>query len=108
MANSAFDVITRGIDDRKVVAAGGTPVQLVTAITPCAGVWLCAESDNTGVMAVGFSNAVRAALGSQKGARILAAREGVFIHVADASALWIDASVSSDGVVFSIVQRVEA
>lgn len=102
-----FDVISRGTDNRTVVTTAGTPVQLTTAVSPCAGVYITAESDNTGVIAVGFTNSVRAALTAQKGT-ILGARERIFLPVEDASLIWLDASISTDGVSYSIVYRTQA
>ena len=102
----SLDNINSGTDGRRLVTTAGTPVQLVTTPTPCAGVFVNAESDNTGVIAVGFSNAVRASLTNQNSGWVLGARERVFIPVSDASLLWLDTSANGDGIGYSIVQRV--
>ena len=101
MATRVISQFIAGTDDRKVVAAAGTPEALGT--TAIIGVCIVAESDNTGNIAVGMSNAVRAAAGSQKGLAILAARESVFVPAQSLANVWIDASVSGDGVAFTAV-----
>jgi hypothetical protein len=86
---------TGGGDSRKTVTTAGTPVQLDAADAHTLSIQ--AETDNTGLIAVGFSNAVRAAEGSQRG-RILNAGESVSFAVDNVSDVWIDSTVSGDGV----------
>ena len=52
---------------RKVVTTSGTRVQVTTVKTPCRGVWLSADENNTGAIVVG-NNLVVGTAGSQLGA----------------------------------------
>ena len=88
---------------RKVVAASATAERLATA-TKCTSVTLTAETDNTGIVAVG-SSAVVAALATRTGIP-LSAGDSVTIPVVDLSDIWLDTTVSGDGVTFVYVNDV--
>lgn len=85
--------------DRKVVTTAGTAVALSATKLRCENVVITAESDNTGIIAVGNSDVV-AAEGSQKGA-ILTPLGSIRVGVGDLSKIYIDATVNGDGVTFA-------
>lgn len=93
--------VSGGVENRKTVAVPGTPERVSNTDNPCSWVVLSAESDNAGVIAWGFSNAVRATPGGQVGG-LLSAGQSVSVPVNMASLLWIDAAVAGDGVSFVI------
>ena len=84
---------------RQVVTSAGTPVQLSATSERCESITIVAESDNTGLIAVGDASVV-AAEGSQQGA-VLTPLGSLTVKVGDLSKLYIDATVSGDGVSFS-------
>ena len=83
---------------RKVVTTAGTAVVLA-ASTPCTKVDITAETDNTGIISVGGSGVIA----------LLATRQGVPLNAGDTYSLditnlttvYIDSTVSGDGVTFS-------
>ena len=85
-------------DGRKVVAAAGTAETLVASSTPCREVTITAETDNTGVIAVGASTVV-AALGTRRGTPLLAG-DSDNQGVVDLALVFIDSTVNGDGVTF--------
>lgn len=96
-----MDIVgTGGGQGNKVVAAAATPVQLIATRTICASVIVSARPGNTGKIAVGFSNAVRATAGAEVGA-ILSAGQSLALMLDDVSKVWIDASVNGEGVGFA-------
>lgn len=88
------------------VAVAQTPVQLTTAVLKgtCIGVWVSADSGNTGKqVVVGASAAsVNAKPKVQKGIGIHEF-QSIFIEVDDPSKLWVDAETSGDKVTFLAV-----
>ena len=84
---------------RKVVAVAGTAEKLNATKERCENMTITAESDNTGIIAVGDS-AVVAAEGTQQGA-ILTPLGSITVKIGDLSKIYIDATVSGDGVTFA-------
>ena len=84
---------------RAVVTTATTAVVLTSTDTSVAWVIIQAETDNTGKVAVGDSGVV-AAIGTQSNGVILTAGESVTLPVADLNALYIDSTVSGDGVTY--------
>lgn len=99
-----MDLGNRGGEGSKDVAVAGTPEQLSATSQLCLGVALTARAGNTGAIAYGFSNAVRATAGSEIGAQ-LAAGASVFLPITDLVHVWLDAEVSGDGVSYSYVYQ---
>jgi hypothetical protein len=91
-----------GTPGRKTVAVPGTPERLVGVSTPCQGVRLTALRGNTGFVAVGLTNSVRAASGTETGS-ILGPLDSIPVAVADATDIWLDASVAAEGVSYEIL-----
>lgn len=95
---SVLDNPTGSVSEgRQTSAAPGTPTALGS--DACSWVVVTAETDNTGLIAVGGTTAVRATAGSQEGA-ILDAGKSVAIPVDNLADLYIDASVGGDGVAY--------
>lgn len=94
---SSFGNILNG---RKVVATAGTPLQIIAANTAIKRVLITALTTNTGVIAIGGSNAVRAAAGSENGLVIKNTSQPIELLQEDLSKVWIDASVNGEGVTY--------
>lgn len=94
------------IEGGKSVAAAGTPERIVAAgaTTRCSAVVLTARKGNTGSIAYGFDNTVRATAGAEVGA-ILTPGSSVVIDTRDASNIFIDATTNGEGVGFTTVVR---
>lgn len=92
------------IQGGKSVAVAGTPVQLSATSTRCDAVILTARKGNTGSIAYGFSNTVRATAGAEVGA-ILTPGSSVVIETMDVANVWIDATTNGEGVGFSTQVR---
>lgn len=88
------------LSGRKFVTTAGTAVQLA-ASTAIESVAITAETDNTGYIVVGDS-AVVAALATRKGTP-LSAGDTMSIDTDDLADVYIDATVSTDGVTFTAV-----
>lgn len=86
-------------DSRKVVATAGTREALVASSVPCRKVIIQAETDNTGVIAVGGDSVVAAAA-TRRGVA-LAQSESVTIEIDDLQKIYLDATVSGEGVTFA-------
>ena len=86
-------------DGRKVVTAAATAETLVASSTACQKLDIQAETDNTGLIAVGTSTVV-AAEGTQRGI-ILQAGDVYSIEIDDLVEVYVDATVSGDGVTFT-------
>jgi len=84
---------------RKVVTTAGTAVQLQTTKERCENITITAESDNSGLIAVGDSSVV-AAEGTQQGA-ILTPLGSITVKVGDLSKIYIDSTVNGDGCTFA-------
>lgn len=87
-------VPTALVTGKKTVAAAGTAEALGEAQVLAVGVTIKAEADNTGTVYVG-NDAVDADSGFQ-----LAKGESIFIPIADLAAVYLDVSVSGDGVTY--------
>jgi hypothetical protein len=85
-------------DGRKVVAAAATAETLAVS-TACKTVVITAETDNTGVISVGASDVV-AALATRKGTP-LNAGDSVSIDIDNLSKVYLDTTVSGDGVTYT-------
>jgi hypothetical protein len=92
--------VTSITSGRKVVSSAGTAEPLVAASTSCKKVDIQAETDNTGVIAVGDS-AVIASAATRTG---VALAKGQFysIEIDDAAKIYLDTTVNGDGVTYNI------
>lgn len=84
--------------NRKVVAAAGI-AEALAASTTCKSVAITAETDNTGVIVVGDSSTV-AALATRKGTP-LNAGDSIAIDIDNLSKIYLDTTVSGDGVTYT-------
>lgn len=92
--------LPRIVSGRKVVAAAGTAESLMAApAVGCAALVLTAETDNTGYVVVGDSGVV-AAEATRKGTP-LAAGESMSLDIQNPSLVYLDVTVSGDGVTWS-------
>lgn len=96
MANPGFTIIA---DGRKVVASAGDAEALVASTTTCKKVEITAEFNNTGVIVVGGSTVV-AALATRRGTPLYAGSTYTLV-IDDLADVYIDATVSTDGVTFT-------
>ena len=85
-------------DGRKVVTTAGTRVALATS-TACKEVVITAETDNTGVVAVGAAGTVIAALATRTGIP-LNAGDSIVLQTDNLADVGLDSMVSGDGVTF--------
>lgn len=85
--------------DRKTVTTAGTRVQFQSVSTECRKVDITAELDNTGTVVVGGAGVV-AALATRMGTP-LAAGDSLTVYITDLSLLYLDATVSGDGVTYN-------
>lgn len=83
---------------RKVVTTAGTRVTLVSSSIPCKKVDITAETDNTGVIVVGGSGVI-ASLSTREGNPLTAGQPYSF-EIDDLQKIYIDSTVSGDGVTF--------
>ncbi len=103
---SRLETISEGIkhgvtginDGRKVVTTAGTRERLVGASTPAKYVAITAETDNTGVMAVGGATVV-AALATRRGTP-LSPGSSISLDVDDLLDVWPDSPASGDGATY--------
>ena len=79
---------------KKTVTAAGTDETLASTQAILSGVTIKAEASNTGIMYVGTEN-----VSSSDGFE-LAAGEQLFLEVANLTTVWLDCSVSGDGVTY--------
>lgn len=92
-----YDSVTSA---RKTVAVAGTAERLTAfAGTTCARIDITAELDNTGVICVGGGGVI-AALATRTGTP-LAAGDTVTLNLCDIYFVFIDATVSGDGVTYN-------
>ena len=85
-------------DGRKVVTTAGTRVALASS-TACKEVVITAETDNTGVVAVGAAATVVAALATRTGVP-LNAGDSIVLQIDNLADVGLDSTVSGDGVTF--------
>jgi hypothetical protein len=90
--------ITTVTDGRKVVATAGTKEALASS-TACKEVIITAETDNTGIVAVGAASTVVADLATRRGVP-LAAGDSIVLQIDNLADIGLDATVSGDGVTF--------
>lgn len=88
----------------KNVAAAGTPERLSATSIRCSAVVVTARPGNTGTIAYGQTNAVRATAGSEVGST-LAAGQSVTYPIFDAMELWIDTEINGEGVSYTTVVK---
>lgn len=93
--------IRRG-QGRKVVAAAGTAERLATS-KPITEVIITAETDNTGVIAVGGAGVI-ATLATRTGTPLLAG-ESIVVREDDLCEIWIDSTVTGDGVTYQYINE---
>lgn len=86
-------------DGRKTVTNAGTAEQFPQI--ECRTAAITALSTNTGIVVVGASSVVAAA-GSRRGTPLSASSSAVFA-ITDLSLLWIDATVSGEGVSYTVL-----
>jgi hypothetical protein len=85
-------------DGRKVVTTAGTRVALASS-TACKEVVITAETDNTGIVAVGAASTVVATIATRTGVP-LAAGDSIVLQIDNLADIGLDATVSGDGVTF--------
>ena len=85
-------------DGRKVVTTAGTRVALASS-TACKEVVITAETDNTGIVAVGAAGTVIAALATRTGIP-LNAGDSIVLQTDNLADVGLDSTVSGDGVTF--------
>lgn len=94
--------VTSGItgiaDDRKVVTTAGTRVTLASS-TACEQVVITAETDNTGIVVVGGSTVV-AALATRRGIPLYAG-DTITLEIDNLADVYLDSTVSGDGVTYA-------
>jgi hypothetical protein len=90
--------ITGIANGRKVVSAAAT-AEAISGAQACKNVDITAETDNTGVIVVGGTTVV-AAVGTRQGTP-LNAGDSYSIDIDDLSDIFIDATVSGEGVSFT-------
>ena len=91
--------VTGVADNRRIVTTAGTRVTLVAATTPAKYVAITAETDNTGLIVVGGATVVA----------LLATRQGIPLNAGDSMSMdvddlvdvYLDSTVSGDGVTFT-------
>ena len=88
-------------DGRKVVAAAAT-AEVLAASTAVRQVVITAETDNTGYVVVGASTVV-ASLATRRGTP-LAAGDTIVLNVTNLALVYLDVTVSGDGVTYSWVR----
>lgn len=85
-------------DGRKIVTTAGTR-ELLAQHTPCSSVLITAETDNTGTVVVGGKTVV-AALATRRGTP-LTAGEPYAADIANLNEIYLDSTVSGDGVTYT-------
>lgn len=84
---------------RRVVAVAGTALALIGSSAPCKKVDVTAELDNTGVIVIGASTVI-ATLATRTGTP-LSAGDYISIEITDANILFINSTVTGDGVTYT-------
>lgn len=85
-------------DGRKYVTTAATRETLVSSSTPAKLAIITAETDNTGVIAIGGSTVVAAVL-TRRGTPLLAG-DSMLLEVDDLLDIYLDSTVSGDGVTY--------
>lgn len=84
---------------RKTVTTAGTAEQLSGSSVPCYWVIITAETDNTGIVVIGGSGVI-AAQATRQGVPLYAG-DSVTLFVPDLNTIYLDTTVSGDGVTFA-------
>ena len=87
-------------DGFKLVTTAGTPVPLAAVDTPCKSIIITAKASNTGKIAVGGPTVV-ATIGATQTGVVLAAGGVLQLDITDVHNVYIDATVSGEGVTFA-------
>lgn len=95
---SLFATAYGAVDGRKVVASAGTAEALSATDTTYELLVVCAESDNTGIIAVGRTPV--AAAGSQEGVLLRASSCFTSDNKSRLRNIYVDATVSGEGVAY--------
>ena len=88
------------LSNRKVVATAGTAERLSATTLQAAMAIIQAETDNTGLVAIGGSN-VDVTETSQEGIQLYAGEIMPPLYDIDLNNVWVDSVENGDGVVFS-------
>lgn len=91
--------LSTAVSGRQTVTTAGTAVQFT--LQACKVVALTAETDNTGYIVIGDS-AVVAALATRKGLPLAAGDTAIF-SVSNMNVLYMDSTVSTDGVTWAVL-----
>lgn len=89
-------------DGRQVVTTAGTRVQLTATPTKIRSLIITAETDNTGIVVVGGATVV-ATLATRRGTP-LNAGDTTLVDINELSKVWLDSTVSTDGVTYTYTQ----
>ena len=90
---------------RTVVTTAGTAVQLTATQTSSLSLSITAETDNTGLIAVGDADVVAAA-GTQTNALvILNAGDTISVDINNLTHIYLDSTVNGDGVAYGYTTR---
>lgn len=84
------------VDGNKTVTTAGTRVQLSTAYVPCVSITITANSANTGIICAGGSAIV--ATSSGRTGVPLSAGDTAIIEIVNLNKLYLDSTVSGEGV----------
>lgn len=87
-------------DGNQTVTTAATRVQLSASSVPCKSVSITAKDTNTGVIVVGGSTVVALAGATRRGTP-LNAGDTMTIDIGNLNLLYIDATVSGEGVVYT-------
>lgn len=93
---------TKITSGRKVVATAGTRVRLADAVTVCTKIIITAPVGNGGTIYVGDSS-VSAVAGSEQGLMLMPTGSAT-IDIDDISKIYIDATVSGEGITYSYLR----
>ena len=94
---SVFDGNTIVESGRKEVTVAGT-AEALSASTECKSVTIQAEFNNTGIIVVGGSGVIAAE--ATRDGLALSAEDSVTINIDDLAKIFLDTTVSTDGVTF--------
>jgi len=85
-------------DGRKTVSTAGSAEALASSSTPVSYIIITAETNNSGVIAVGASTVV-ASVGTRRGAP-LGAGDSISLGAVDLADVYLDTTVNGDGVTY--------
>ena len=90
---------------RTVVTTAGTAVQLTATQTSCLSLSITAETDNTGLIAVGDASVVAAETSQTNVLAILNAGDTISVDINNLTHIYLDSTVSGDGVAYGYTTR---